>query len=174
MQGTILQVNVSPGGIPKRPIAGGLITSLGIEGDGHAHPQFHGGPERAILLIAMETVEELKTRGYPLFAGAMGENLTTRGIDVRALRPGDRLRAGGAELEITRPRVPCSQLRVYGETLGHEIYDELVKAFNPDTPRWGMSGFYARVVSPGEVRPGDIIAVVRDVSEELSSLAGGS
>lgn len=160
MQGTILQVNVSPGGLPKRPIAGGLITFTGIEGDGHAHPQIHGGPEKAILLIAMEVIEELKARGYPLFPGAMGENLTTRGIDVRALRLGDRLRAGAVELEITRPRGPCSQLDIYGETLGREVYDKLVRAHNPDTPHWGMSGFYTRVVSPGEVRPGDIIAVV--------------
>jgi MOSC domain-containing protein YiiM len=160
MQGTILQVNVSPGGLPKHAIAGGLITFSGIEGDGHAHPQIHGGPEKAILLIAMEVIEELKARGYPLFPGAMGENLTTGGIDVRALCIGDRLRAGAAELEITRPRGPCSQLDSYGETLGREVYDKLVKALNPATPRWGMSGFYASVVSPGEVRPGDIIAVV--------------
>jgi MOSC domain-containing protein YiiM len=160
MQGTILQVNVSPGGLPKRPIAGGLITSLGISGDDHAHPQIHGGPEKAILLISMETIEELTARGYPLFPGAMGENLTTRGIDVRALRLGDRLRAGGAELEITRPRGPCSQLDIYGESLGRDVYDKLVKALNPDSPRWGMSGFYARVVLPGAVQPGDMITVV--------------
>jgi MOSC domain-containing protein YiiM len=160
MQGTILQVNVSTGGLPKRSIAGGLIAFSGIEGDCHAHPQIHGGPEKAILLIAMEVIDELKARGYPLFPGAMGENLTTSGIDVRALRLGDRLRAGAAELEITRPRGPCSQLDTYGETLGREVYDKLVKALNPATPRWGMSGFYASVVSPGEVRPGDIIAVV--------------
>ena len=108
----------------------------------------------------METIEELTARGYPLFPGAMGENLTTRGIDVRALRLGDRLRAGGAELEITRPRGPCSQLDIYGESLGRDVYDKLVKALNPDSPRWGMSGFYARVVLPGAVQPGDMITVV--------------
>ena len=47
------------GGLPKRPIAGGLITPLGIEGDRHAHPSVHGGPRKAILLIASEVVEEL-------------------------------------------------------------------------------------------------------------------
>jgi MOSC domain-containing protein YiiM len=160
MQGTILQVNISPGGLPKRPIKGGLITSLGIEGDAHAHPRIHGGAEKAILLIAVETIDELKARGYPLFPGAMGENLTISGIDTRALRIGDRLRAGGAELEITRPRFPCTQLDVYGPTLKREISDKLVEAHNPEGPRWGMSGLYASVVSPGEVRPGDIIALV--------------
>jgi MOSC domain-containing protein YiiM len=135
---------------------------LGVEGDQHAHPQFHGGPEKAILLIANEVLEELKQRGYPLFPGAMGENLTTSGIDVRALRFGDRLRAGTAEIQLTKMRVPCSQLYVYGEMLGREVYDKQVKAGDPSSPRWGMSGFYARVLTPGEVRPGDIIAIVAE------------
>ena len=57
MQGTIVQVNVSPGGVPKRAVARGFITPLGIEGDLHAHPNIHGGPRKAVLLIAAETIE---------------------------------------------------------------------------------------------------------------------
>ena len=87
---------------------------MGVEGDGHAHPQIHGGPRKAILLIAAEVVEVLQERGYPVYYGALGENLTTRGIDVRYLRVGDRIRAGGALLEITQPRGPCATLDVYG------------------------------------------------------------
>ena len=164
MQGTILQVNISPGGVPKRAIPAGFITPLGLEGDVHAHPQFHGGPRKAILLISAETVETLKGRGYPVFPGALGENLTTRGIDVRELRLGDRLRVGGAVLEITQPRGPCAQLDVYGPSIKAEIYDKQVKALDPGSPRWGMSGFYASVVSPGPVGPGDIIAVVAQLA----------
>jgi MOSC domain-containing protein YiiM len=137
---------------------------LGIEGDGHAHPGIHGGPRKAILLIAAETVEALQQRGYPVFFGALGENLTTRGIDVRQLRVGDRIRAGGALLELTQPRGPCTALDIYGETLKREIYDQRVKALDPTSPRWGMSGFYASVVEPGPVCPGDIIAVVAQLA----------
>jgi len=158
--GAILQVNVSHGGLPKRAIESGYITPLGLEGDVHAHPQFHGGPRKAILIISAETVETLAERGYPVFFGALGENLTTRGIDVRQLRIGDRLRAGGALLEITSPRGPCSQLDVYGPSIKAEMYDKRVKALDPTSPRWGMSGFYTSVISPGPVGPGDIIAVV--------------
>ena len=104
----IVQVNISPGGLPKRAISEGWITPLGIEGDLHAHPDIHGGPRKAILLIASEVVDDLIARGYPLFYGALGENLTTRGIDIRDLRIGDQIRAGGALLEITQPRGPCS------------------------------------------------------------------
>ena len=160
MTGSILQISISPGGLPKRPIPEGYITPLGLEGDDHAHPEFHGGPTKAILIIAAEVLDELKAGGYPVFYGAMGENLTTRGIDYRQLRIGDQLRAGGALLEITQTRVPCSQLDVYGASLKTDIWDRQVKAGDYTSPRWGMSGFKCSVPQSGPVRPGDIIAVV--------------
>lgn len=160
MEGTILQINVSPGGLPKRPIPEGELTLEGVVGDSWAHPRIHGGPEKAVLLLNAETIDELAARGYPVFYGALGENLTTRGLDRRALRIGQQLRAGEALIEITRIRVPCTSLDVYGEQLKKEIYDARVKAGDAESPRWGMSGFYARVLRPGRVRPNDIIAVV--------------
>jgi MOSC domain-containing protein YiiM len=162
--GTIVQVSISPGGLPKRAVPGGFVATLGVEGDGHFHPGIHGGPRKAILLIAAEVVEELHQRGYPVFFGAMGENFTTRGIDVRNLRIGDRIRAGGAMLEITQPRGPCTALDIYGPTIKQEIYDQRVKALDHTSPRWGMSGFYASVVQPGPACPGDIITVVSQLA----------
>jgi MOSC domain-containing protein YiiM len=160
MQGTIVQISASLGGLPKFPVAAGLITPLGLEGDLHAHPSIHGGSQKAILIIASEVVEQLIDRGYPVFYGAMGENLTTRGITIRDVRIGDQLRAGGALLEITQPRGPCSALDVYGESIKQEVYDSRVSALDHTSPRWGMSGFYASVLMPGPVSPGDIIAVL--------------
>jgi MOSC domain-containing protein YiiM len=158
--GTIIQVNISPGGLPKLPIPLGLLSTAGIEGDRHAHPQFHGGPNKAILIVASENVDQLAARGYPVFYGALGENLTTRGLALRDLRIGDRLRAGGAMLEITAPRSPCHQLDVYGPSIKQEIFDREVKALSPASPRWGMAGFYASVLAPGPVGPGDSIEVL--------------
>ena len=160
MQGSIVQVNISPGGLPKRPIAEGWITSLGIEGDRHAHPQIHGGPPKAILIIAAEVVDSLIERGYPLFYGAMGENITTRGIQIRDVRLGDQFRVGGAVLEITQPRGPCSALDVYGTTLKADVYDQKVKQRDHSSPRWGMSGFYASVIEAGAVREGDAVTLL--------------
>jgi MOSC domain-containing protein YiiM len=157
--GSIIQVNISRGGLPKRAIDSGFIGSLGIEGDLHAHPQFHGGPRKAILIIASEVADELVRRGYPVFYGALGENLTTRGFDIRDVRIGDEVRAGGAILEITQPRVPCGQLDVYGPSIKQEIFDAGVRALDPASPHWGMSGFYASVRSPGPVAAGDLIEV---------------
>ena len=133
---------------------------MGIEGDEHAHPAIHGGPRKAILLIASEAIEQLRANGYPLVPWGAGRNLTTHGIDCATLRIGDRLRAGGALLEITQPRGPCLQLDVYGPSLKADISDDRVRRLDHTSPRWGMSGFYASVVTPGPVAPGDIIAVV--------------
>jgi MOSC domain-containing protein YiiM len=160
MPGAIIQVGRSFGGLPKYAVSGGFITQLGLEGDGHAHPQIHGGPWQAILLVSLEVIEALNARGYSLFPGALGENLTTRGLDFRDLRIGDQVRAGGALLEITKPRGPCSQLDIYGESLREDIYDHRVRELDHTSPRWGMSGLYASVIHPGPVAPGDIIAVV--------------
>jgi MOSC domain-containing protein YiiM len=160
MEGTIVQVNISPGGLPKRPIAEAFITPLGIEGDRHAHPEIHGGPRKAVLIIGAEVVDELIQGGFPVFYGALGENLTTRGVNVHDLRIGDQIRAGGATLEITQPRGPCTALDIYGETLKYQLYDKQVRALDYKSPRWGRSGFYASVVSAGPVGPGDIMAVI--------------
>jgi MOSC domain-containing protein YiiM len=160
MQGTVVQLSISPGGLPKRAVSGAPFHFEGLAGDAHAHPGIHGGPRKAILLIAAETVDHLVTLGYPVFYGALGENVTTRGIDTRELRIGDRLQIGGAVIEITQPRGPCTQLNIYGESIRRAVYDKRVKALEQGSPLWGMSGLYASVVFPGQVRPGDIIAVV--------------
>ena len=159
MTGHLIQINVSRGGVPKRPVPYAIVTPLGLEGDSCAHPQIHGGPNQAVLLIAAEAIDELVALGYPLYPGALGENLTTRGLDRRQLRLGQRLRAGAVLLEITKVRAPCSTLDVYGLTLGREIYDKRCKAGDHTSPRWGMSGFYASVIEPGPLQVNDIIAV---------------
>jgi MOSC domain-containing protein YiiM len=159
LAGSILQINVSRGGVPKRAIAEGQVTPLGIAGDGHAHPEIHGGPQRALLLITAEGIDELAACGFPLSYGALGENLTTQGLDRRSLRAGQRYRAGQAVIELTRPRGPCATLNAY-PGIQTAIYDAAVKAGDPSSPRWGLSGFYASVVTPGSIRAGDPIVLL--------------
>jgi len=157
--GVVLQVGVSKGGIPKTAIPSAGVTERGIDGDAWRFP-FHGGRRQAILLMTIEGIEELVAQGFPLFAGALGENLTTRGLDRRTLRFGQRLRAGDAEIELTRMRTPCATLNVYGSGIQAAMFDAAVQAGDPASPRWGLSGFYASVVQPGTVRPGDMITLV--------------
>ena len=163
MTGSIVQINISPGGVPKRPVAEAEVTPEGIRGDSWANPQIHGGPNQAILLIASEGLDELIALGYPLFPGALGENLTTLGLDRREMRIGQRYRSGDVMLEIAKMRAPCTSLDVYGPSIKQAVYDARVKAGDASSPRWGLAGFYARVLRSGFLRPKDIIELVDQV-----------
>jgi MOSC domain-containing protein YiiM len=68
---------------------------------------------------------------------------------------------GDAAIELTRVRQPCATLHVYGSGIQAAIYDARVQAGDSASPRWGLSGFYASVVQPGLVRPGDTIVPLR-------------
>lgn len=153
--GKVVQLNVSGGGLPKRSIRSATVTPLGIAGDLHNHPNIHGGPNKALLLIAKEVLDSLRESGFPVEPGSMGENLTTEGLDIRTLRAGQRYRIGhDVIIELTQPRGPCKALHIYGETLPAEVYDKKVKAGDPKSAKWGMSGFYASVVRSGVILPG--------------------
>jgi MOSC domain-containing protein YiiM len=160
MTGIIVQISISPGGVPNCAIAEGNVSRTGIAGDGWRHPQFHGTPKRAILLITSEGVDKLAAQGFPVYYGALGENITTRGLDRHWLRIGQRFQAGRAVIELTELRFPCDTLSVYGAGIQAAIYDARAQAWDPASPVWGMSGFYASVIEPGIVQPGDAITLV--------------
>lgn len=159
MSGTVVQLNVSQGGIPKLAIPSAALTEAGLAGDSWRYP-FHGGPRKAILLVTSEGIDELIAHGFPLFPGALGENLTTRGLDRRHLRTGQRFQVGEAEIELTQMRLPCATLDVYGSGIQAAMYDARVQAGDHGSQRWGLSGVYASVVQPGAVRAGDAIALL--------------
>lgn len=156
----VLQINVSQGGVPKLPVTEALVTPLGLEGDLHSKPEIHGGPIKAVLLISSEAIDELQSAGFPVYYGALGENLTTRGLDRRLLRVGQRWQIGDAVLQLTRIRVPCKTIHVYGPSIATAIYDQDVKAGDAASPRWAVSGFYASVERPGKIRTGDPIVLL--------------
>jgi MOSC domain-containing protein YiiM len=157
---TVVQIGVSRGGVPKRSIPSGEVTPLGIVGDACAHPQIHGGPQQALLLVTSEGIAELITRGFPLYPGALGENLTTAGLDRRGMRIGQRYRVGEIIIQLTKMRAPCEQLSVYGPGIQSAVYDAQVKAGDPQSPLWGLGGFYAAVVQTGTVHTGDPISLL--------------
>lgn len=159
MIGTVLHVNVSRGGIPKRPIASAELTEHGIAGDAWRYP-FHGGRRKAILLITSEGIDELVAQGFLLFPGALGENLTTRGLDRRALRLGQRLRVGAGAIELQSIRMPCGSLDVYGPHIQAAMFDARVQRGDTTSPCWGLSGFYSSVIQAGIVRPSDAVTLI--------------
>ena len=160
MQGRITQVSTSRGGVPKYAVPEAMATPLGLEGDQHAHPQYHGGPKQALLLVSEPNLDALRAEGWPLFPGALGENLTIADLDFRQVRIGQRYRAGDAIIEITKVRQPCGTLDVYGRGIQKAIFEPAVKAGDATSPKWGLAGFYAAVTQPGIIRTNDIITLL--------------
>ena len=156
-QPRVLQINISKGGVPKRVVERAEVTSLGIVGDVQRNRKYHGGPQKALLLIASEVIDRLTAEGWPLFYGALGENLTTANVDHRSWRPGLCYRIGSVLVELTTPRQPCATLNPYGPGIQKRLYDKRVKLLDPESPHWGESGFYAAVLQPGTILANDII-----------------
>ncbi len=160
MTGVVVQVSISKGGVPKRAIERAEVAARGIAGDFWRHPQIHGIPKRAILLITGEGIDEIRAMGFPVYPGTLGENLTTRGIDRRAVRLGQRFRCGAAVIQMTELRVPCNTIRVYGKSIDKAIFDLRAMQGDPTSHVWGLSGFYASVREPGVVCAGDPITLL--------------
>jgi MOSC domain-containing protein YiiM len=172
--GVVVQIGISKGGMPKQAVPEADVTFGGILGDAWRHTKIHGGPRQAVLVVTAEGIDELVARGFPLYPGALGENVTARGLDRRALRVGQRYRVGEVVLELSRVREPCSALNVYGSGIQAAVYDIQVKAGDPASPRWGLSGFYASVVRTGTMRVGDSISPIRRRPFESSATRSGS
>jgi MOSC domain-containing protein YiiM len=141
----LTQVNVSPGGMPKFPVLSAHVSIDGIASDRQRIAKIHGGPNRAVCLYSEELYEWLRSRGVSVSNGDIGENFTTRGLDLATLKTGDRLRVGQCTIEITKVREPCSRLRKWDEDLPEIIV--------------GHSGWMAKVIEEGAVKPGDAIEI---------------
>jgi MOSC domain-containing protein YiiM len=113
--GILIQINRSNGGLPKRGIVGpAMLTETSIEGDRCRNRMVHGGPRKAVLILAAEVIDALTARGYPVFYGALGENLTVSGLDPHRWRMGRRSRRKSSTRNARR-KMP---LRRFGGTAG--------------------------------------------------------
>jgi MOSC domain-containing protein YiiM len=150
--GTIVQLNASDGGVPKTPLDSALVDATGITVDKQRNTQSHGGPNRALCLFAIETIEALQAQGHPIAPGNVGENITLRGVDWSRVVPGAQLRLGDdVIIEITRYTTPCSHIeRYFHDTNSLHISQD----HNP-----GRSRVYARVIHGGTLCPGDSAAL---------------
>lgn len=146
LAGRLLQLNVSAGGMPKKPIPQARVTIEGVAGDWQKNRKYHGGTNRAVCIYSEELYAWLREKGVDVGPGDIGENFTTTGIDLQKLARGTRLKVGGCVVEITDVRIPCSQLKKWDVDLPELIV--------------GRSGWVAKVVSEGMVRQGDPVEVV--------------
>lgn len=168
MNGHIVQINVSAGGVPKRPVPRARVTPLGLEGDAHRDTQHHGGTDRALCLFAIEQLEALRTEGHAVEPGSIGENLTVVGLDWPAVAPDDYFRLGEDVLiQVTRFTSPCVNIR---PAFLDGDYSRVSEKRHP-----GWSRVYARVLVPGEIETGDPIVRVApaEARRHLAACLGG-
>ena len=135
-------------GIYKVPVEERVkVHSLGLEGDGQADMENHGGIHKAVYGYPFEHYGYWSTQlGRNDFTfGQFGENLTVQGWLEDDVHIGDMFRIGEVVLEITQPRVPCYKLAV---KMG---LPEFPKLFATS----GRIGFYMRVLAAGEIGVGD-------------------
>ncbi len=153
MPPVIAQINVSAGGVPKRPVSRAVAGPLGLAGDSQSDRENHGGVERALCLFAMERIEALRQEGHPIGPGTAGENITTSGLDWDLVRPGVRMRLGkDVVIEITRFTTPCNTIR---ESFAGEEFNRIHDRLHP-----GWSRAYARVLAGGVIGAGDAIELL--------------
>ena len=159
--GRVVQVNVSAGGVPKVAVERAWVNRLGLEGDAHREPTVHGGPHRAVCMFALEVIERLQAEGHPIEPGSAGENLTTTGIEWSLMPVGTRARIGKElELELAGSTTPCAtQVRNFSDGNFNRIWIDS----HPSDSR-----MYARVITEGEVRPGDGITLLPGVSQRAA------
>jgi MOSC domain-containing protein YiiM len=167
MDGVVIAVSRSGAHTMSKPVQTSirLLTALGVEGDAHAgatvkhRSRVAKNPSapnlRQVHLIHAELHDELRSAGFELAPGQMGENVTTRGVDLLALPAGTRLHLGDtAIVELTGLRNPCAQLDgiqpgLMAATLGHDERGDLIR----------KAGVMAMVRVGGEVQPGDAVRV---------------
>ncbi|HWS86041.1 MAG TPA: MOSC domain-containing protein [Pyrinomonadaceae bacterium] len=155
MEGRIFQLNVSGGGVPKLAVREAVLTSEGLEGDRQRDLRYHGGPQRALCLFALERVLELQAEGHPIFPGSVGENLTVVGLDWAGLAPGARLALGEeAVVQITSYTSPCKNIRA---SFAGGDFKRISQKVHP-----GDSRLYARVLRPGRLSVGQPVRLLNE------------
>ncbi len=160
--GSVLSVNLAVPhgrtGINKQPVDHPVAVRAperkdsGLTGDRIVNTKVHGGEFQAVYAYAREDLDWWQEQlSRPLPGGMFGENLTTAGVDVNGAVIGERWRIGSdLVLETTFARQPCATFQA---RMGEPRW---VKRFTAEN----RTGAYLRVVTPGDVRAGDTVAVV--------------
>jgi MOSC domain-containing protein YiiM len=163
VDGRVLQVSVSDGGVPKLPVARAWVSRFGVEGDRQRHDTVHGGPHRAVALFAIEAIERVQADGHPIEPGSVGENLTTTGVELALLPVGTRLAIGDRLiLELAGPDNPCDEIKA---SFRDGKSGRISILTHPTDSR-----MYARVLEEGEVRPNDPIRVLPPANDSTAEV----
>ena len=150
--GVVVGLHANPnGGVPKHPVSTLRVHTHGCSGDQQNDRRHHGGPERAVCLMAEEVLKGLVADGHPISPGSTGENLLIAGIEPTTYGPGVRLKfEGDVVLEITSDAPPC-------KTIAASFIDGTFRSLShkrqATVTRW-----YARVVEEGTLVLGQSVS----------------
>lgn len=109
-----------------------VVAGIGVLGDAHAGETVRHRSRvakdplapnlRQVHLIAVETLCELRVRGFDVNPGDLGENVTTEGVDLSSLLTGTRLVFDGdVVIEVTGLRNPCHQIENFRRGLLDQV-----------------------------------------------------
>ncbi|MFZ6004630.1 MAG: MOSC domain-containing protein [Actinomycetota bacterium] len=149
--GTVAQINVSDGGVPKKPIVAAQVGLRGLAGDRQASRLHHGRPLQALCLWSTEVIDALRAEGHPIEPGLAGENLTLSGLDWSTIRPGAQMRLGEVLAEVSAYATPCQKNAAW---FAGRDFNRMNHEKHP-----GWSRVYAWVREPGSIRQGDEVVV---------------
>ena len=140
-------------GFYKRPVAGPVwLGRTNLVGDGQANLRVHGGPDKAVLSYAASHYPawraELNLPDLPY--GGFAENFTVTFLDETNVCLGDVYAIGDARVQVSQPRQPCANISRRWELPG---LTQRVEAT-------GRHGWYARVLTEGEVMAGEPIVLL--------------
>lgn len=139
-------------GIFKEPVQGEIsVGALGLEGDGQADPEVHGGRDKAVYAYDESNLAYWRAclGRRDLGPGKFGENLTLRGVADDEVAVGDVLSIGTARFQISQPRQPCFKL---GLRMGDPKFPKRFFASE-------RVGYYLRVLEGGRIAAGDPIEI---------------
>jgi len=133
-------------GTKKGVIAEGVLREdYGLMGDAHAECCTH----RQVSLLAVESINKMRSLGFDVGPGDFAENLTTEGIDLTSLPVSTYVSIGkGVILEITQIGKECHT--------GCAIYRQIGKCIMP------KEGVFAKVIRGGFVKAEDQIRIEKD------------
>ena len=155
MNGRIVQISVSRGGVPKTAVPAARVATDGLEGDAHRFTH-HGGPECAVCLYPIESIRRLQAEGHAIEPGSIGENITVAGLDWSVVVPGSHLLLGAEVLvQVTRYTTPCRTIK--------DVFKngEFSRVSQKDHPGW--SRVYARVMVEGTIRRDDPVRLLDEI-----------
>lgn len=159
--GTVTQLSVSKGGVPKLATQSVEVGFRGVTGDVQRVRVHHGRPWQALCIYADEVIDMLRAEGHPIERGSVGENITVAGLDWADVRPGVVLQIGGV----------LAHVQAYAEPCNTNARFFLGGNFNRMNARLGpVSRVYATVLGPGSITTGDPVVLEPDLVGSIDEL----